>query len=533
MIRSRFQGAGRPSAGGLAKRLLPLAALLAAAPAVAPLVAVAGHAWAGLAGPDATDVRAAAVAAFAGGVAAKTLAAAAAAGAAAALLGVLAAPLLAWPPDGRPAARAGRLALLALALAPAALPAVAVGGALSSMTGLGPAPLPGAGREILRWSGLALGWTLAFAPLAALAAAAAWRAVPRSEAKAALALLGAPGLRRHVLLPRLRAPAALIAAGVFVLAAGDVATPPHFGVETVASRLALGFQLSLDTRACALGALPVWLALAALLAVALRPPRAPAGPAPAPLPSGRSASAAALLLAAATVLLLGGACVRALEPAETSWWARHVPEILRTLLEAGAAAVAGAALGLVLLGIRAAAPGGAPAGGAAGAALRGALALPLATSGLVFGLGLAGAAAWLPPSADGAVAWSATLLRAAPWAVLAGVLLPSPPVVRAAAALGIPPLRRATLLYRAGGSGVLPVAAASAAAAALREVDLAGALGRPGGETLGVRAAQLLHYGFRPEVAEVLLLQLLLATALAAAGLSFASRGRPRAGSIA
>jgi hypothetical protein len=207
------------------------------------------------------------------GATVSTILAALAAGAGASAGGYFIAPIFAARPRAR-AARAARLLLAAAVLAPLALPPVVLGGLISELLRVGPAPLPGAAPTLGRWAALSATWALAFAPLAALIVHAAGLAAPALEMKAARALLAPRGRLRAVILPRVVPPLGLLAAAVAALAASDLVTPPHFGVETLASRVAWDFSTTLDGPRCEAAYLVPWLAMALGFA-ALAPSAAP------------------------------------------------------------------------------------------------------------------------------------------------------------------------------------------------------------------------------------------------------------------
>jgi hypothetical protein len=129
----------------------------------------------------------------------------------------------------------------------------------------------------------------------------------------------------------------------------------------------------------------------------------------------------------------------------------------------------------------------------------------LAAPGLVLGLGAAALAAALPPALEGGVWWLGFLLRAGVWGALGAAMLGDAAIERAAAGLGLSPARRCVIAFGGPARAPLVIAAAAGAAAAMREIDYFAGFGRAGGETLAVRAAQLLHFGFRPQVAGVAL----------------------------
>ena len=468
---------------------------------IAPLALALGHAVGALSSERGAELARGLAAALVHADTVKTAAAVVAA--------TLLAQILGLPLGVELGARRSRLA--AVVLAPLALPPVFVGGVLSDVGGLGPAPSRGAGAELARWSGLTATWALSFAPLAALGARAALARVPAAEWHAARLMAPPSAPFRLVLWPRLRAPFALLAAAVATLAVTDVVTPPHFGVDTVASRAAFEFLTTLDHDAAYLASAPTWLVL--VLAVAwlarpltLAPPRRAL-----PLHPNRATGSAAvgyagvaLALPASWALFATGGAGRVLDAA-----GRLGPELRATLaaLALVTVAAAGAAAMRVALGAARA-----PAGPTAPRlAERLAIAAPLCAPGLVVGLVLASTP--FHPSLDRMVFAGGLLLRTLPWALLVAFAAQAPPAARASAALGVPARRRARLALGGGTASLSALAALVAAAALLREVDLFAGFALAGSETLAVRAAQELHYGLRAEAAAPVLVQVALATA--------------------
>ncbi|MCC6574894.1 MAG: hypothetical protein IT462_14030 [Planctomycetes bacterium] len=429
---------------------------------------------------------------------------------AAALAAGVIATLLALAPGVMLAGRARGLGAIALVfwLGGLALPVVFLGGAYSYIFELGPAPPISAGGSLLRWAALSLVWGLAFTPPASLVIAAAVRAIPAAELRAAMVHLTPWRRWRAVILPRM-GPGLLLAALVSAaFAMMDAATPPHFGVESTASLAQLEFQRSLETAPAATAMLAPWLVAAVAAAFILRNDPAPAGSSPArPGWVGGLTFAAAVL----TVLLPGGWMLyRGVSHLTPALLGQLTGEIGNTLAYVAVAALVCAAVAELALAATAAKAD--PLARPARLNTFSALVLLLAPG---FGLGLAGVAANARvPS--GVWWWLAFLLRVAPWGLVAAVAIGNLNAARAATALGMPASRRIKGTLRDHGWRPAMLAALAGAAAALREVDLFSAFCPPGGESLAARSAQLLHYGMRPGLSALMTVQMACALVLGA-----------------
>jgi hypothetical protein len=102
------------------------------------------------------------------------------------------------------------------------------------------------------------------------------------------------------------------------------------------------------------------------------------------------------------------------------------------------------------------------------------------------------------------------LLRCAPWC-LPLIAFSGGASDRAAVALGLPPLRRAVAVLREHGPMLALASGMAGGAAALREFEYFAAFGLPAGESLAARSAQMLHFGLRPPLAALMLVQLAIA----------------------
>ncbi|MFG0315696.1 MAG: hypothetical protein ACF8XB_00380 [Planctomycetota bacterium JB042] len=428
----------------------------------------------------------------------------------------------------------GGRVLAGLSMLPLATPPVFLGGVVADLTGLGPAPMGGA-AALARWGGLVCVQALAFAPVAALATWAALRAIPDAERKAARLLRSRREAWRLSIGPAVRRPLVLTVAAVFALAATDVAVPPHFGVETLASRVAQGFLLSLDAERSAAAAWPLWAALAVAVAVALAgAPRATGagGRRIAVVPPARGPAFLTLAYVAVAVAApFAHALAHAgLDEGGLAVFGKFGDELGATLATVGLglALGAGAAAACVAVG---AAGGGVGTRTAAGRfALRLALAIPFCAPGVWVGVAAVDAAARAGATVTVPVVAAALLLRVLPWAAIGALVVGRSAAVRAARAAGVPAARRASLAARGEASGPMAAAAIAVAAAAAREVDLYAACAVPETETLALRAADALHYGFVADAARPIALQqaaLVAATLLLAVGArSFVARRR-------
>lgn len=414
------------------------------------------------------------------------------------------------PARGR-AAGCLRFALGGAFLIPLAQPPVFLGGVISDLTGCGPAPSSQLGPALLRWAGLIATWALCFAPLAALACAFALRSLPRAEWVTARSMLGTRTALRMLLWPRLRGTTLWVGAAIAALAFNDLVTPPHFGVETLSSRIAFDFQTSLDRGASAAAALPPWLTLVAILLLLARPARTLTSLGRARAPAfelGRSwlvRSTVILYLMLAVLLPMALAWQRVARAGvrSTDVFTRHARELENTVMFGFAAALIGACVGLLAtLQMASDAPK---------AWIRRllfiALALPLCAPGLVMALTAVGMGAALPVSLAPCAWWLVLLIRCAAFGGLALLLVGRSRATRAAAVLGVGFGRRVWIALRGEGLLLVAIAALSAAACAWRDVDLWGAGAMPDSETLTVRAAQSMHFGFRAPVCELMLLQ--------------------------
>ena len=419
---------------------------------------------------------------------------------AALLAGVLAATLGLFPAilPARPAI--ARKALLALWLAGAALPPVFLGGVVSHWLGLGPAPPPGAGEGLVRWLALACCWGLSLAPLATLVVLASSR-VPTAEWNAARQMLAPVKRFQVVLWPRLRPGLAVSALAAAILAWMDAATPAHFGVDTVASAASFHFMTTLDSGAAGAMLLPAWL-LAALIVWLLprlrervEAVRAPRAGALAWLPSLAA-------VAAGSALPLCWLGARAGE----GFMNRHGGELVNSLDYAarGAAVCALATVAMAVWLALQRVPGRPRGRGVLAASF----ALVLFAPGLALGFAAVAANARLPAPE---LWWNLSLLLRCGAFALPLWLWLDLPAARAGAALGVRPALNARVALRAHGPRLAFAGALAGAAAALREVDLFTAFALPAQESLAARSAQMLHFGMGADVAELLLLQLLLA----------------------
>jgi hypothetical protein len=112
------------------------------------------------------------------------------------------------------------------------------------------------------------------------------------------------------------------------------------------------------------------------------------------------------------------------------------------------------------------------------------------------------------------------LLRCAPWCLPLIVLAGASSSARSAVALGLSPMQRAGAMLRDRGPALGLAAMLAGAAGALREFEYFAAFGLPGGESLAARAAQMLHFGMRPPLAAMMLVQLGLAAVWSLAAMS-------------
>ncbi len=415
------------------------------------------------------------------------------------------------------------LALLYPALC---VPAVFLGGVLSDVTGLGPAPGPPGGPAWLRHGALIVAWSFAYAPLAGLAGFAALGTIPRAEWNAARLSLGLRARVRILLAPRLSPPFALIAAAVAALAFHDVATPAHFGVETLASLIAFDFQATLDVAGSAAAALPSWMIASLVLArLVLQAPSVRTTTPPRYEPRLLAAASYAAVVVIAAMLPAAWAVHRAGTRiiAEAT---RLAPELLHSARLAAIVAVVAALVVAGAIGARVLAPTARGREDAPSLVVRALAVLPFAAPGIVVGLfgvgldqtlGIGSSVAW----------WFAFLARVVPWAWIGWILVHSTSADRAAQAVGTPaPARLLHAWIGPRGTPIL-IGALAASAAALREIELFAVFSLPGEETLAARAAQGLHYGLGPDVATAMLLQIGAAALVAATGVAVLSR-RPR-----
>jgi len=111
------------------------------------------------------------------------------------------------------------------------------------------------------------------------------------------------------------------------------------------------------------------------------------------------------------------------------------------------------------------------------------------------------------------------LLRCAPWCVPL-IVWGGGSSSRAALALGLPPATRVRAALRDSGSALGVAAMLAGSAGALREFEYFAAFGLPNGESLAARAAQMLHFGMRPPLAALMLVQCALALAWSIAAVS-------------
>ena len=385
---------------------------------------------------------------------------------------------------------------LATVLAPLALPTVAIGGCWSSILNLGPAPLADPGSRICAWAGLALAFGIAFSPLAALGIALSWRHIPRPERIAAQHFLRRGRRLLPLLWSRLSGPLLFLFLALFGLAAHDALTPAHFGVETLASRLLAEQQSRLAVASVASDLLLVWASIAAVAVLLLTRLRHRAEDLAPPDPSAPSWSVAATALSATLAFVVPMIWSARRDPAI----AQHLPELFESLRIALIALVSAAVLGAAA----ASWPGRARP-----------LALPLLVlwmaPPLAIALALQVLVAATPPPVEDPLFALGILWRCLPWALLTLLILPRSQAERSASALGVRWISRARELARErAGLGAL-LAALAASAAALREATLYAVAAPPGRESLAARATHLLHFGFGPELAGVLLIQGLLA----------------------
>lgn len=491
----------------LAGASIGLLLILAAAPLlvlVGELVRASGHG-------RGADLARAAVQTLVATETVSTLLAALAAAALATAIGFCLACYFVDPARGRAAAGL-RFVLGGALLIPLAQPAVFLGGVISDLTGCGPAPSSQLGPALSRWAGLVVTWAFCFAPLAALACAYALRSLPRAEWVAARAMLGMRTALRVLLWPRLRGTTLWVGAAIAAMAFNDLVTPPHFGVETLSSRIAFDFQTSLDREASGAAALPPWLALVAILLLLARPARTTTnlGRGRAPVfELGRSwlvrgVVTAYFLLAVLLPIGLAWRRVARAGARATDVFTRHAPEIENALVFGFAAALIGACVGLLATLHTASVQ-------SPNAWFRRllfvALALPLCAPGLVMALTAVGMGAALPASMAPLAWWLVFSIRCAAFGGLALLLAGRSRATRAAAVLGVGFGRRVRIALRGEGLLLVAIAAFSAAACAWRDVDLWGAGALPDSETLTVRAAQSMHFGFRAPVCEAMLLQ--------------------------
>ncbi len=391
----------------------------------------------------------------------------------------------------------------ALTLAPLAWPPVLLGGVWADLLGVGPAPAPGVMGGFGAHLALVLAWALGLVPLAALGWEFAARGVPHLEADAARALLSPAAAWRTVIGPRARPAVALVALTLLAIAAGDSATPPHFGVETLASQVALEFQTTLDAGRAVLVLAP--LSIAAIVVTAFFAGRARAASERATLAPRRG-----IVPSIAVVIYLVFACfipAGHLLGCATGGdgflpgLRRLLPDVVNTLATMLGGGLVGAATTLVATRLQLATP-------RAPRAIRfAAMLLGMATAlcpGLLLGLALTRPLASAPlPDANGW--WLGIGLRAAGFSACLTLLTGLPASVRGAQALGLRPWTTARRYLGGEGRPLLLGASLASAAAALREADLWVGAGFAGGETLSVRAAQLLHFGLRAGAAQAML----------------------------
>jgi ABC-type Fe3+ transport system permease subunit len=399
----------------------------------------------------------------------------------------------------RALAETARLFLLAAILSPIFLPQAAIGGVIAHMTSIGPAPTPGLVSPILRWSALCLTWVVATLPWSVLFSAWADRSTGDAEKKSTAILL-APRARLLIVLLRKRRAIATLLLVLFSAMFADLATPPHFGVETIGSKASWEFQTTLDPFASLTILLPFWL-MSALL-IALMPE------------SGNDRTAGSswvgrppILRAIVTaVVVFVGPLLGAAHTAGEIFSPTGVVDRLR---DPAAESLATAMIGAVFAATAAlisSADELARIGKRTRAVDRWgtfSIALLVFCPGLLSGFLWASTAGFFPAIDRDLFFWVAVFQTTAVWGAVAAWALPLDDADRAGAALGLSPWRRfaASLSGSSGNRAV--VAAFLGGAAAMRDIDLSSGFVRPGGETLAVRLAQGLHFGFRPETAEI------------------------------
>jgi ABC-type Fe3+ transport system permease subunit len=429
----------------------------------------------------------------------RSLLAALVAGVLAALWGLAPGALLASRPRGFV------LSLCAAWLAGMALPPVFLGGVWSWLLGMGPAPARSDESDLLRWLALSLTWGLSLAPLASLAVMLALVRVPRGELAAASIYLDQWQRFCIVLWPRVRGGLALASCAAAGLALLDASTPAHFGVTTVASRAQIEFLSTLETAPAGAVILAPWLAISTLawgLAPRDQGPSRAVFLTRAPCSAVIAGSLAVALSVGVPAVTLAWMAGNAAHPSEL---AHHLPETLHSLKCAllGGTAAAFMALLYLALDARELLPrrGVLAAGGA----------LLLIAPGMLAGY----ATLWLGLRTGAPVTawWCGFVLRTAPWCVPLILWSGGNSSLRAAMALGLPARRRVLAALLDRGPVVGALAFFAGAAGALREIEYFAAFSLPGGETLSARAAQLLHFGMRPSLSALMLIQLLLAVA--------------------
>lgn len=413
-------------------------------------------------------------------------------------IGAVLSPLIAG--RGRTAlGETARIMLVAAIFAPIFLPHAAIGGVIAHMTSIGPAPTPGLVSPILRWSGLGLTWIVATLPWSMLFSAWADRSTGDAEKKSTAILL-APRARLPIVLRRRRRAIATLLLCLFAAMFADLATPPHFGVETIGSRAAWEFQTTLDPFASLAILLPFWLMTAFLIALV---PRAnDVGT------KGSSWERRPPILRGiiAAVVVFVGPCIGAAYTARPIFSLDGAVDRLRDpAAETTATAVIGA-----LFAASAALVSSAAELARTGKRTRTSdrlgvfsIALLVFCPGLLSGFLWASTAGFCRAVDRDVFFWAGVFQSTAVWGAVAAWALPLDDADRAGAALGLSPWRRfcASLSGSSGSRAV--VAAFLGGAAAMRDIDHAAGFVRPGGETLAVRLAQGLHFGFRPETAEI------------------------------
>ena len=400
-------------------------------------------------------------------------------------------------------------------LVPLALHPVFLGGVIASLCNAGPAPATGTAGTSLRWLLMTLSGSLSLAPMAGMVAFLVLRAIPTAEWNSACCMLTRFQAWRRVIWPRLRQPMLLCLVALTTWSAHDMISPTHFGLETLATRIGLEFQRSLDSALAAAAMLPLWLGLAGVVLIMARPLVRNGGRRPRmqALPASRPATLAAAGYAAVAVVLPGVVLGGRVEGFQLQQWlSKYQAEILNTVQLGLLVASMGAAVHVagVICRIRrdSILATGSPIGNALQLL---ALSLALCTPGLALGLMVSSTAGAWPGVQDSPLSIAALMLRALPAAVILVMLTPVASAERAVAAVHVSDRRRVRhVLSGPAGRGIL-VTALVASALLFREVEIQAAFPVPETETLGVRALQGLHYGLSNEAALPALLQGLVA----------------------